>query len=64
MLRGRAMAGMEDSVPSDMSDYDDVREHAGAICARLDDGTMPCDRPWHDEKGETFRVWIDQGRRK
>jgi hypothetical protein len=43
----------------DLSSYDDVRENAEEIHARLADGTMPCDAPWPDQDVERFRRWID-----
>jgi hypothetical protein len=43
----------------DLSSYDNVRENAEEIYARLVDGTMPCDGPWPEEDIERFRRWID-----
>jgi hypothetical protein len=40
----------------------DVREHADAILARLEDGSMPCDGPWPDDKVQVFRRWIEAGK--
>jgi len=45
----------------DLASYDEVREHAQDIYARLADGTMPCDEPWGEEQVELFRAWIDAG---
>jgi hypothetical protein len=45
----------------DLLSYDEVREHAEEIHARLADGTMPCDEPWPEEDVERFRSWIDAG---
>jgi hypothetical protein len=45
----------------DLSSYDDVRENAEAIYARLADGSMPCDTTWPPEQVATFRSWIDAG---
>jgi hypothetical protein len=45
----------------DLSSYEDVREHAEEIHARLSDGTMPCDGPWSPEDVDRFREWIDAG---
>jgi hypothetical protein len=45
----------------DLSAYDDVREHAEEIHARLADETMPCDGAWPTENVERFRQWIDAG---
>ena len=45
----------------DLSSYDDVRANAEAIYARLENGTMPCDRAWPAEDVKSFRSWIDAG---
>jgi hypothetical protein len=45
----------------DLASYDEVREHADEIYARLADGTMPCDEPWAQEDIQLFRAWIDAG---
>lgn len=41
----------------DLWSESDVRTNAGAILARLDDGTMPCDGEWPAEQIERFRTW-------
>lgn len=45
----------------DLHAYDDVRENAGAILERLEDGSMPCDGEWPEEQVARFRAWIDAG---
>ena len=45
----------------DLWRYEDVKEHAPDILERLEDGDMPCDDPWPEERIETFRSWIDEG---
>ena len=45
----------------DLSSYEDVREHAEEIHARLADGTMPCDGALPQADVERFRGWIDAG---
>jgi hypothetical protein len=45
----------------DLSSYDDAREHAQEIQARLEEGTMPCDAAWPAENVERFREWVDAG---
>jgi hypothetical protein len=45
----------------DLASYEDVREHAEAIQARLADGTMPCDAAWPAEDVERFGQWIQAG---
>ena len=45
----------------DLSRYDDVKDNAAAIAARLSDGLMPCDRPWPEERVALFRQWMNEG---
>ena len=45
----------------DLWNYDDVRDHAPDILARLEDGSMPCDDAWPETQVELFRQWIDAG---
>ena len=45
----------------DLGSFDDVRENAEAIHERLEDGSMPCDEPWPEERVQLFRDWIDAG---
>jgi hypothetical protein len=45
----------------DLWSYKDVTKHATEILRRLDNGTMPCDRPWPKEKVDVLRRWIDAG---
>jgi hypothetical protein len=45
----------------DLWSYDYVREHAPAILARLDEGTMPCDGAWPADRDEVFRRWLAEG---
>jgi len=61
LFREKDIEEMKDVANFDMSDYEDVRDNAESIYARLDDGTMPCDGRWPDGDIETFRRWIDQG---
>ena len=45
----------------DLSDYEDVKDHAEAIYERLSDGSMPCDGAWPSERIALFRRWMDEG---
>jgi hypothetical protein len=45
----------------DLSSYEAVRAQAGAIYARLEDGSMPCDDPWPKQQIELFKQWMDAG---
>jgi hypothetical protein len=45
----------------DLSAYEDVRDNAREIHARLAEGTMPCDAPWEPQQVERFQAWIDAG---
>ena len=40
---------------------DDVAEHSQAILERLENGSMPCDRAWPEERVALFRRWVDAG---
>jgi hypothetical protein len=48
----------------DLSSYEDVRDNAHEIHARLAEGTMPCDAPWEPQQVERFQAWIDAGMRQ
>ena len=61
MFREKDVEEMKETADFDLSDYEDVRSHAEVIYARLDDGTMPCDGPWPDDRIERFRRWLEQG---
>jgi hypothetical protein len=45
----------------DLSSYEEVKTQAEEICARLEDGSMPCDEPWPEERLTLFKLWIQQG---
>jgi hypothetical protein len=45
----------------DLWSYDDVTQHAAAILARLEDGTMPCDGEWTADQVDLFRRWLAEG---
>ena len=49
------------SAAFDLWSYDDVRDNAGAILARLEDGTMPCDGSWPQAQVDLFRRWAQGG---
>jgi hypothetical protein len=46
----------------DLWSYEDVSGHADAILERLQDGSMPCDGAWSEDKVESFRGWVDSGK--
>ena len=46
----------------DLSSYEQVKERAQEIYAALEDGSMPCDRPWPDAQVQLFRQWIAAGK--
>jgi rubrerythrin len=47
----------------DLHRYEDVRDRADAIAARLDDGSMPCDGSWPRDRIAKFHQWIEDGKR-
>ena len=45
----------------DLWSFDDVRENAPAILARLEAGAMPCDGRWPADRVDLFRRWVAEG---
>jgi hypothetical protein len=45
----------------DLWSFEDVRANASLIIERIEDGTMPCDEAWEEEKIEAFRAWMEAG---
>jgi phage gp29-like protein len=45
----------------DLWSYDDVKANADLILQRVEDGTMPCDESWSEDKLQVLRSWIDAG---
>jgi hypothetical protein len=43
----------------DLWSYDDVSQHAEAILARLQEGTMPCDGAWPEAQTDLFQHWAE-----
>lgn len=46
----------------DLWSHDDVTQHVDTILHRLQEGTMPCDSAWPQERIETFERWIAAGK--
>lgn len=45
----------------DLGSYDDVRDNARHILARLRAGDMPCDDPWPSAQVDLFERWVQAG---
>jgi hypothetical protein len=45
----------------DLWSYDDVKANADLILERVEDGTMPCDESWGEEKVQVLRSWVAEG---
>ncbi len=45
----------------DLSSYADVKAQAQNIYARLLDESMPCDKPWPQDRIAFFKRWMDEG---
>ena len=41
--------------------YQDVKSHAAGILQRLQNGSMPCDGAWSQEKVDVFEHWVNSG---
>jgi NADPH-dependent 2,4-dienoyl-CoA reductase/sulfur reductase-like enzyme len=61
LFRDKDVDEMKDISGFDLSDYDDVRERAEGIHARLADGSMPCDGTWPEGQVKKFKQWMNQG---
>ena len=59
LFRDSDIAAMASMI--DLSSYEDVRENANEIYARLSDGSMPCDGAWPEQQVSTFKAWLDTG---
>jgi CDGSH-type Zn-finger protein len=46
----------------DLWSCDDVKLYAEAILQRLQNGSMPCDGAWPDDRVELFQRWIEGGK--
>jgi hypothetical protein len=60
MFRQRDRESMERAF--DLWSYDDVSQHADAILARLQEGTMPCDGAWPKAQVDLFQRWAGGGK--
>lgn len=45
----------------DLWSHEDVSSNAAEILGRLEDGSMPCDGAWPEERIAVFRAWVDAG---
>ena len=60
MFRERDRESMERAF--DLWSYDDVSQHADAILARLQEGTMPCDGAWPQAQVDLLQRWAEGGK--
>jgi hypothetical protein len=61
LFRERDRGSMRDVAGFDLWARDDVVENSQAILERLEDGSMPCDQPWPEERVALFRRWVEAG---
>jgi hypothetical protein len=61
LFRERDRGSMREVANFDLWAREDVVEHSGAILERLENGSMPCDQPWPDERVALFRRWVEAG---
>ncbi len=45
----------------DLSSYEEVKARATEIYSRLEDGSMPCDEAWPEERLALFKRWMQEG---
>jgi hypothetical protein len=61
LFRERDRGSMREIAGFDLWAREDAVEHSQAILGRLEDGSMPCDQPWPDERVALFRRWVEAG---
>jgi hypothetical protein len=61
LFRERDRGSMLGVANFDLWAREDVVEHSQAILARLENGSMPCDEAWPDERVGLFRRWVEAG---
>jgi hypothetical protein len=61
LFRERDRSAMLNIASFDLWRRADVVDHARAILARLEDGSMPCDGAWSDDQVSVFRRWVESG---
>jgi hypothetical protein len=62
LFRERDRSSMLNVAQFDLWERDDVVERSGEILERLENGSMPCDEAWPEERVALFRRWVDAGR--
>jgi len=45
----------------DLSSYAEVKARAKDIYSTLEDGSMPCDGAWPEDRVALFKRWMDEG---
>jgi hypothetical protein len=45
----------------DLWAWEDVRDNGPEILGRVEEGSMPCDDPWPEDRVALFRSWIAAG---
>ena len=61
LFRERDRGSMLGVAQFDLWSRDDVAEHSQEILQRLEDGSMPCDEAWPEERVAIFRQWVGAG---
>jgi hypothetical protein len=62
LFRERDRGAMLSVAQFDLWARDDVAQHSNAILERLENGSMPCDEAWPDDRVARFRRWVDDGK--
>jgi hypothetical protein len=45
----------------DLHNYEDVKSKHNEILIRVEDGSMPCDAPWSQDKIDLYKKWVADG---
>lgn len=61
LFRERDRGSMLEVANFDLWAREDVVEHSQAILERVENGSMPCDQRWPEERVALFRQWVEAG---
>jgi hypothetical protein len=61
LFRERDRSSMLEVAQFDLWAQSDVVAHAQPILERLENGSMPCDQAWPEDRVALFRRWVDAG---
>jgi hypothetical protein len=64
LFHKRDVEQMKSIAGFDLSNFNDVRKHAGRVFLRLSTKTMPPNKPWPNNRIAKFKEWMDGGMKR